>query len=151
MTASLGYAILRVEGPKAKLKDASASLVAASNGSFSALSLSATKPLLYVSPSILFNPPIADTGLHLTPMASRGKTESMKARFPEERVRLEHIFTRQLYAMAPTKIIHRIVLAYLLDFDPDLRKRAEAHIVLADAAKAAQAGALPALAQEVFG
>ena len=92
------------------------------------------------------------SGLYLAEIAKRlFRSAAMKARFPEERARLEHIFTRQLYAMAPTAIIHRIVLAYLLDFDPDLRKRAEAHIVLADAAKAAQAGALPALAQEVFG
>lgn len=92
------------------------------------------------------------SGLYLAEIAKRlFRSAAMKARFPEERARLEHIFTRQLYAMAPTAIIHRIVLAYLLDFNPDLRKRAEAHIVLADAAKAAQAGALPALAQEVFG
>lgn len=92
------------------------------------------------------------SGLYLAEIAKRlFRSAAMKAKFPEERARLEHIFTRQLYAMAPTAIIHRIVLAYLLDFDPDLRKRAEAHIVLADAAKAAQAGALPALAQEVFG
>lgn len=36
LTFALGYAIVRVEGPGAPLKDASASLVAASNGSFSA-------------------------------------------------------------------------------------------------------------------
>ena len=53
--------------------------------------------------------------------------------------------------MAPTVIIHRIVLAYLLDFNPALREKAKAHIVCADAAAAAQSGTLDKLVEESFG
>ena len=79
------------------------------------------------------------------------RSAAMKARFPEDSARLEHIFTRQLYAMAPTKIIHRIAVAYLLDFNPALREKAKAHIVCADAAAAAQSGTLDKLVEESFG
>ena len=109
-------------------------------------------PGCFDNPDYTFADLYVKSGLYLAEIAKRlFRSAAMKARFPEDRVRLEHIFTQQLYAMAPTAIIHRIVLAYLLDFDPNLRKRAAPHFALADAAAAAQADRLPALVQEVFG
>lgn len=92
------------------------------------------------------------SGLYLAEIAKRlYRSPAMKRRFPNDKERLGHIFTKQLYAMAPTRIVHRIVLEYLFGFDADLRQRAAAHIALADSAKAAQEGRLPALVAECFG
>lgn len=94
----------------------------------------------------------AKSGLYLAEIAKRlYRSEKMRERFPDDKARLEHIFTRQLYAMAPTRIIHRIVLTYLFGFDEVLRRRAEGHFVQADAAQAAQEGRLPTLAETYFG
>ena len=109
-------------------------------------------PGCFDNPDNTFADLYAKSGLFLAEIAKRlFRSAAMKARFPDDKARLEHIFTRQLYAMAPTRIIHRIVLAYLLDFDPGIRERAKGHFALADAAEAAQEGRLAALAQEKFG
>ena len=109
-------------------------------------------PGCFDNPDHTFADLYVKSGLYLAEIAKRlFRSAAMKARFPEDSARLEHIFTRQLYAMAPTKIIHRIAVAYLLDFNPALREKAKAHIVCADAAAAAQSGTLDKLVEESFG
>lgn len=109
-------------------------------------------PGCFDNPEHTFADLYVKSGLFLAEIAKRlYRNPAMKAAFPDDKARLEHIFTRQLYAMAPTRIIHKIVLNYLLGFDPDLRARAEGHIVRADAAEAAQAGRLGAEVAERFG
>lgn len=109
-------------------------------------------PGCFDNPNNTFADLYAKSGLYLAEIAKRlYRSEAMKRAFPDDKERLGHIFTHQLYAMAPTAIIHRIVLTYLLGFDADLRRRAEAHFTLADAAQAAQAGRLPELVQKAFG
>lgn len=109
-------------------------------------------PRCFDDPRHTFADLYAKSGLYLAEIAKRlYRSEKMKERFPDDKARLEHIFTRQLYAMAPTRIIHRIVLTYLFGFDEALRRRAEGHFVQADAAQAAQEGRLPTLAETYFG
>ncbi len=92
------------------------------------------------------------SGMFLAEIAKRlFRSAGMRRRFPDDKARLAHIFTRQLYAMAPTRLIHLIVLEYLLGFDECLRGQAEAHIVQADSAKAAQEGRLQKLVAKHFG
>ena len=114
--------------------------------------LEAENPGCFDDPDKTFADLYVKSGLYLAGIAKRlFRSAAMKARFPDDRARLEHIFTKQLYAMAPTPIIHRIVLAYLLDFDPALREEAKIHIVCADAAAAAQSGTLDKLVEAHFG
>ena len=40
----------------------------------------------------------------------------MKVMFPDEEERLNHIFANQIYGLAPTEIIYRIALNYILGF-----------------------------------
>ena len=109
-------------------------------------------PGCFDNPDHTFADLYVKSGLYLAEIAKRlFRSAAMKARFPEDSARLEHIFTRQLYAMAPTKIIHRIAVAYLLDFNPALREKAKAHIICADAAAAAQSGTLDKLVEDSFG
>lgn len=109
-------------------------------------------PGCFDDPSKTFADLYAKSGLYLAEIAKRlYKSPAMRHRFPDGRERLRHIFTKQLYAMAPTRIVHLIVLEYLLGFDPALRQEAEAHIVQADAAQAAQEGRLAALVETAFG
>ena len=109
-------------------------------------------PGCFDNPDNTFADLYVKSGLYLAEIAKRlYRSETMKERFPEDKARLEHIFTHQLYAMAPTRIIHRIALAYLFGFDDALRQRAAGHFVQADAAPAAQEGRLPAFAEACFG
>ena len=41
----------------------------------------------------------------------------MKKLFPDDVERLNHIFAKQVYGCAPTEIIYRICLRYILGFD----------------------------------
>ena len=109
-------------------------------------------PGCFDDPSKTFADLYAKSGLYLAEIAKRlYKSPELRRHFPDGRERLRHIFTKQLYAMAPTRIVHLIVLEYLLGFDPALRQEAEAHIVQADAALAAQEGRLAELVAEKFG
>lgn len=109
-------------------------------------------PGCFDNPDLTFADLYAKSGLYLAEIAKRlYKSSEMQRHFPDKRERLRHIFTTQLYAMAPTRIVHLIVLEYLLGFDFALRQESEAHIVHADAALAAQEGRLAKLVAEVFG
>ena len=109
-------------------------------------------PGCFDNPGHTFADLYVKSGLFLAEIAKRlYRSPAMKAAFPDDKARLRHIFSRQLYAMAPTRIIHKIVLNYLFGFDPDLRARAESHIVQVDAAEAAQAGSLGAEVAKHFG
>ena len=114
--------------------------------------LEAENPGCFDDPDKTFADLYVKSGLYLAEIAKRlYHSPAIQKAFPDDQARLEHIFTKQLYAMAPTKIIHRIAVAYLLDFNPALREKAKAHIVCADAAAAAQSGTLDKLVEESFG
>ena len=44
------------------------------------------------------------------------RNEEMKQLFPDPQKRLEHIFEKQVYGLAPTEIIYRIALNYITGF-----------------------------------
>ena len=43
----------------------------------------------------------------------------MRQAFPDDNARLEHIFAKQVYGLAPTEIIYRIAISYILGFAKD--------------------------------
>lgn len=67
-----------------------------------------------------------------------------------DKERLKHIFERQLYGLAPTEIIYRIALNFLLGFDKNHEIDAS-HFRKLDALKYAKAGTLREKIDELFG
>lgn len=57
------------------------------------------------------------SGMYITEIVTRlYRSESMKQLYPDNVERLNHIFSKQVYGCAPTEIIYRICLAYILGF-----------------------------------
>ena len=91
------------------------------------------------------------SGLYITEIVKRlFKSEGLKNAFPDENDRIRHILKKQVYGMAPTRIIYLIATNYILGFDESL-KGETTHFVQADAAAAAKEGELAELVDEVFG
>ena len=44
----------------------------------------------------------------------------MKALYPDDAERLNHIFANQVYGCAPTEIIYRICLRYIIGFSDEI-------------------------------
>ena len=74
----------------------------------------------------------------------------MKHRFPDGKARLKHIFERQVYGLAPTKIIYRIATNYILGF-ADGGKGMKHNFRQLDALPFAKSGTLASKIDEVFG
>ena len=57
------------------------------------------------------------SGMYITEIVTRlYQSKRMKALFPDDAARLNHIFAKQVYGCAPTEIIYRICLRYILGF-----------------------------------
>lgn len=62
------------------------------------------------------------SGLYLVEIAKRLYcSKHMKTLFPDNEKRLRHIFGNQIYGLAPTEIIYRIVLEFVLGFNSKLK------------------------------
>ncbi len=60
------------------------------------------------------------SGLYITEIVKRlFNSPKMKALYPDDDLRLKHIFANQMYGLAPTEIIYRIVISYVLGFTSD--------------------------------
>ena len=91
------------------------------------------------------------SGLYITEIVKRlYRSEKMKKLIPDDQERIRHILRKQVYGMAPTRIIYLIATNYILGFDPELRHET-AHFVEADAAEASKAGTLSELVDQCFG
>ncbi len=91
------------------------------------------------------------SGLYVTEIVKRlYRSEKMKEYLPDDGERIRHILTRQVYGMAPTRIIYLIATNYILGFDESLKVETR-NFVQADAAEAAKAGMLEQLVNKHFG
>lgn len=91
------------------------------------------------------------SGMYITEIVKRlYRSAKMKALFPDDRKRLNHIFANQVYALAPTEIIYRIALAYILGFSDEI-KIEQHNIRLCDALECAKEGNLEEKLEELFG
>lgn len=90
------------------------------------------------------------SGMYLTEIVKRlYQSERMKEIFPDEKVRLNHIFAKQVYGLAPTEIIYRICLSYIMGFSSEIE--IEKHnIRLCDALEYAKEGTLNQKLEEMF-
>ena len=58
------------------------------------------------------------SGLYITEIVKRlYRNPVMKSKYPNDIERLKHIFKYQVYGLAPTEIIYRIALNFILGFD----------------------------------
>lgn len=90
------------------------------------------------------------SGLYITEIVKRlFRSEAMKTQIPDDEARIHHILTKQVYGMAPTRIIYLIATNYILGFDEHL-KLETTNFVQADAAEAAKEGKLEQLVDEKF-
>ncbi|MFP5522350.1 DEAD/DEAH box helicase family protein [Peptococcus simiae] len=113
--------------------------------------LEAENPGCFDDPTKTFADLYMKSGLYITEIVKRlFRSEGLKAAFPDEGDRIRHILEKQVYGMAPTRIIYLIATNYILGFDEGLKART-GNFVQADAAEAAKTGQLQALVDRYFG
>ena len=107
-------------------------------------------PGCYDDPDKTFIDMYMKSGMYITEIVKRlYNSERMKRLFPDDKERLNHIFARQVYGLAPTEIIYRICMSYIMGFSDEIE--IEKHnIRLCDALEYAKAGTLDEKLQELF-
>lgn len=90
------------------------------------------------------------SGLYITEIVKRlYRSEKLKKLYPDRIERLKHIFEKQVYGLAPTEIIYRIAIAFILGDDTILIKKH--NLRQFDTLPSVQAGTLETDLDEVFG
>ena len=90
------------------------------------------------------------SGLYIAEIVKRlFNSEELKRQYPNETDRLNHIFARQVYGLAPTEIIYRIARTFILGFSDHIEIEAD-NIRLCDALQFAEDGTLEAKLKELF-
>lgn len=77
------------------------------------------------------------------------QSKRMKALYPDDAERLNHIFAKQVFGCAPTEIIYRICLRYILGFSDEIRI-AKNNIRLCDTLEYAKNGTMDAEMRKLF-
>lgn len=90
------------------------------------------------------------SGLYITEIVKRlYQSKSMEQIFPNKADRLQHIFEKQVYGLAPTEIIYRIAISYILGFSNEVN--IEKHnLRQLDALPYAKEGTLEKKLDEIF-
>ena len=79
-------------------------------------------PHCYDDPNHTFIDLYMKSGLYITEIVKRlYRSEKMKEIFPDNQERLKHIFAKQVYGLAPTEIIYRIAMSYILGFSDEIK------------------------------
>ena len=113
--------------------------------------LEANNPGCFDDPDKTFADLYMKSGLYITEIVKRlFQSQRMKELFPDDNDRIRHIMTKQVYGMAPTRIIYLIATNYILGFDDTLKLETK-NFVQADAAEAAKNGTLGELVDRYFG
>lgn len=113
--------------------------------------LEENNPGCFDDPAKTFADLYMKSGLYITEIVKRlYRSEAMKKAIPDDKERVRHILKRQVYGMAPTRIIYLIATNYIFGFDDQLK--AETHnFVEADAAEAAKNNKLAEMVNKYFG
>lgn len=112
--------------------------------------LEINNPGCFDDPGLTFADLYMKSGLYITEIVKRlYKSEGLKEAFPDSNDRIRHILSKQVYGMAPTRIIYLIATNYILGFDPEI-KETNHNFVQADAAEAAKSNSLQQLVDDCF-
>ena len=104
-------------------------------------------PGCFDDPSKTFADLYMKSGLFITEIVKRlFRSPKMKQLYPDDKARIEHILRKQVYGMAPTRIIYLIATNYILGFDETLKLETK-NFVQADAAEASKDGTLEELCE----
>lgn len=113
--------------------------------------LESNNPGCFDDPTKTFADLYMKSGLYITEIVKRlFRSEKMKQLIPDDNERIHHILKKQVYGMAPTRIIYLIATNYILGFDENL-KAETTNFVQADSALAAKNDELENLVQKHFG
>ena len=114
-------------------------------------SLLAENPECFDDPNKTFIDLYMKSGLYITEIVKRlYRNEKMKQAFPNDKERLQHIFANQVYGLAPTEIIYRIAIAYILGFSDEI-KIEKHNLRQFDTLPAVQSGNLEQKLDEIYG
>ncbi|MCF0217751.1 MAG: DEAD/DEAH box helicase family protein [Malacoplasma sp.] len=81
-------------------------------------------PKCFSNPNHTFIDLYMKSGLYITEIVKRlFRNQKMKTIFPDDKTRLNHIFKNQVFGLAPTEIIFKIVKSYILGFTKDYEIR----------------------------
>ena len=90
------------------------------------------------------------SGLYITEIVKRlYNNQNMIQLYPHREDRLNHIFEKQVYGLAPTEIIYRIALSYILGFDENIAERKH-NFRMFDALPSAKDGTLSEKLDEIY-
>ena len=113
--------------------------------------LEAENPGCFDNPDKTFLDPYMKSGMYVTEIVKRlYQNKRMQELFPDSTKRLQHIFAKQVYGLAPTEIIYRIALRYILGFGDDVTIDKH-NLRQADALPFAKDGQLGILLDRLFG
>jgi superfamily II DNA or RNA helicase len=105
-------------------------------------------PNCFDDPNHTFLDPYMKSGMYITEIVKRlFQSPKMKELFPNDNDRLKHIFEKQVYGLAPTKIIYRIAISYILGFSDIID---EHNFRQVDALEYAKSGTLQQKIDELF-
>ena len=113
--------------------------------------LEENNPGCFDDPNKTFADLYMKSGLYITEIVKRlYRSDGMKKAIPDDKERVRHILSKQVYGMAPTRIIYLIATNYILGFDEEL-KAGSHNFVEADAAEASKNDTLGELVSKYFG
>lgn len=113
--------------------------------------LEENNPGCFDDPNKTFADLYMKSGLYITEIVKRlFRSKKMKELYPDDSERIRHILRKQVYGMAPTRIIYLIATNYILGFDESLKTETK-NFVQADAAEAAKNNELDKLVDKFFG
>ena len=107
-------------------------------------------PGCFDDPKATFADLYMKSGMYITEIVTRlYQSERMKALYPNDGERLNHIFAKQVYGCAPTEIIYRICLRYILGFSDEIHIEKN-NIRLCDTLEYAKNGTIEAELKKLF-
>lgn len=107
-------------------------------------------PGCFDDPDATFADLYMKSGMYITEIVTRlYQSNRMKALFPDNTERLNHIFAKQVYGCAPTEIIYRICLRYILGFSDQIHIDKN-NIKLCDTLEYAKNGNLEEELEKIF-
>ncbi len=107
-------------------------------------------PGCFDDPNATFADLYMKSGMYITEIVTRlYQSKHIKALYPDDAERLNHIFAKQVYGCAPTEIIYRICLRYILGFSDEINIKKN-NIRLCDTLEYAKNGTMEAEMKKLF-